>query len=477
MGTKYPGNSISGYNSSPPSDDGTVVDSNKVKYSTPKTKLTDPIKTFVEAIETDLVEALDRGPVASSATLTLGASNYNDIIEATGSGDIILSDAATLTAGWFCDIKNVGASSRALTRATATDLIDGVTADTSVPSGKELRIFVDAAAAGFRTMFSNSDTLDSSHYPENLALSASVSSNVLTVTLTGKDLAAPSSSNKVKVPFVSETLTTGDYDVISATAATALTVDAGATLGFTSSEDGYIYIYALNNSGTIELACRKKALRDLSGRVTTTVLDTSADSDNVMYSDTARTNLPYRLIGVLRITTASTAGNWDSSPTEVRPWTPGMPITGDAVDVVYTQDGEVATGTTAMPDDNTIPQITEGDEYMTVAITPKSTINNLKIDIVGNLSNPLEAKITGALFQDSTAGALAGAQDTTDGTTPESLHQLTFTHWMAAGTVSATTFRFRAGAASGTTSFNGTSGARKLGGVCASSMTVTEYQA
>ena len=38
---------------------------------------------------------------------------------------------------------------------------------------------------------------------------------------------------------------------------------------------------------------------------------------------------------------------------------------GIVVQTVHTQDGEVATGTTNLPFDDTIPQNTEGDEYMT----------------------------------------------------------------------------------------------------------------
>jgi hypothetical protein len=53
-----------------------------------------------------------------------------------------------------------------------------------------------------------------------------------------------------------------------------------------------------------------------------------------------------------------------------------------------------------------------------------------------------------------------------------------FTHYMAAGTTSATTFKVRIGAVtSGTITFNGIGSARKLGGVLASSITITEIKA
>jgi hypothetical protein len=78
-----------------------------------------------------------------------------------------------------------------------------------------------------------------------------------------------------------------------------------------------------------------------------------------------------------------------------------------------------------------------------------------------------------ALFQDSTADALAvGFSFYSDPTVGVAIG---FTHYMTAGTTSATTFKVRAGGHSaGTTTFNGQGGARKYGGVSASSITITE---
>ena len=54
------------------------------------------------------------------------------------------------------------------------------------------------------------------------------------------------------------------------------------------------------------------------------------------------------------------------------------------VQVVNTQTGAVATGTTVMPIDDTIPQNTEGDQYMTLAITPTHASNKLLIEVSGH---------------------------------------------------------------------------------------------
>jgi hypothetical protein len=147
------------------------------------------------------------------------------------------------------------------------------------------------------------------------------------------------------------------------------------------------------------------------------------------------------------------------------------------VQVVKTVTGAATTGTTAIPIDDTIPQNTEGDEYMTLAITPGNASNRLKIDVV--LFGAINGSdwMIAALFQDSTANALATGSmylPTSGGG-----GSIQFTYWMAAGTTSATTFKVRAGrdnVSPGTTlTFNGTGGARLFGGVYASSITITEY--
>lgn len=143
--------------------------------------------------------------------------------------------------------------------------------------------------------------------------------------------------------------------------------------------------------------------------------------------------------------------------------------------VVSTIVTTVNTGTTIIPLDDTIPQNTEGTEFMTLAITPKDTANRLEITVVLNLSSSLLASMTVALFQDSTANALA-AQWITQAAANYG-NTVTFKYTMAAGTTSATTFKVRAGSAGASTvTINGSVGARLLGGVCASSITITEYR-
>jgi hypothetical protein len=145
------------------------------------------------------------------------------------------------------------------------------------------------------------------------------------------------------------------------------------------------------------------------------------------------------------------------------------------VQVKNVQTGTTATGGTVLPLDNTIPQNTEGDEYMTLAFTPTNAANKLKIDVVGFFTSNAANWITVALFQDSVANALAAFatyQNIASGGCSS-----VFTHYMTAGTTSAITFKVRAGrdaSAGSLIRFNGAGAAQLFGGVMASSITISE---
>lgn len=145
---------------------------------------------------------------------------------------------------------------------------------------------------------------------------------------------------------------------------------------------------------------------------------------------------------------------------------------GMVVQVVNYQTGTGADSTTAIPFDGTIPQNTEGSELMTLAITPTSATNKLKITVncqCGAPAGGVWALI--ALFQDSTASAIAGSLvrcfDQNNST-------VCLTYYMTAGTTSATTFKVRGGTDTGATFNFNISGLWT--GIPQSSMTIEEIK-
>ena len=148
-------------------------------------------------------------------------------------------------------------------------------------------------------------------------------------------------------------------------------------------------------------------------------------------------------------------------------------VAGKIVQVVNVMDGESGTTTTTIPFDNSIPQNTEGAEFLTLAITPTSATNKLRIDVVMTWSCQASTLPCVALFQDSTAGAIAAVYSETD--TVNHGECTSFTHYMTSGTTSSTTFKVRMGPHTPTQmTYNGQNGGRTYGGVMASSITITE---
>ena len=150
---------------------------------------------------------------------------------------------------------------------------------------------------------------------------------------------------------------------------------------------------------------------------------------------------------------------------------------GAVVQVVNVQTGAVATGTTSTPYDDTIPQKTEGNEFMTLAITPTNASNKLVIEVSANVATTGGGTtIQWCIFQDTTANALSMIS-TRGNDVANRLQNATFRFYMAAGTTSETTFKVRIGTSGTTTvTLNGQSGDRKFGGSATSSITITEIK-
>lgn len=175
-----------------------------------------------------------------------------------------------------------------------------------------------AAAAASATAASSYAGQNGPYGINNLGLSAAVAANALTVTLTQADgsTAPASGSGAVSVWFRSTTATTGSMTQVSATSAVTCPVTSGATLGHNDALADYVYIYAINNAGTLELAVSSSCHWDEGQLVSTTTMSNGADSATGIYSTTGRSNVACRLIGRL-LSTQTTAGTWASAITRV----------------------------------------------------------------------------------------------------------------------------------------------------------------
>jgi len=145
------------------------------------------------------------------------------------------------------------------------------------------------------------------------------------------------------------------------------------------------------------------------------------------------------------------------------------------VQVVHSQESSYATGTTQIPQDDTIPQNTEGDEYLSVSITPRNSKNILMIEALVSASVSGNTSITMALFKNADSGAIASTWNYV-GTNEVS--QLYLKHQMIANTTNQITFKIRCGPSGAVSLYiNGYNGNRYFGGTMVSFITVTEYSA
>jgi len=146
---------------------------------------------------------------------------------------------------------------------------------------------------------------------------------------------------------------------------------------------------------------------------------------------------------------------------------------GQVVQTVNYETGAYQSGTTTIPSNDNIPQNTQGNEFMTLAITPTSATSKLKIEVMANVgSASAGSRMVVALFQDSVSDAIACCESNLN--TNETM-AMSLNHFMTAGTISETTFKVRIGSHNGsaTTCLNGL-GSRLRGGVSVSSITITE---
>jgi hypothetical protein len=324
--------------------------------------------------------------------------------------------------------------------------------------------------------------------PFNLGIACSVGSSALTIALKGADGNDPSATNPVEIPFRSATATNGTLNVLQATAATSLVISSGSTLGApTSSTPFKVWVVAFNDAGTLRLGAiiptsfsggilTQRPLSEGSGIASSTAEGGAGGADSVQtfYTGTAVTSKAYTILAVLSYESGlATAGTWASTPTVVQLYGPHVPLPGSVVRKHMQRDSATASGTTAIPIDDTIPQITEGTQFMTRSMTPTSAANILRVCHSATYTNTAIDYVTVALFRDAGADALAANASylaAANGTIMGGLE-----HFDLAGAAVSTTYRIRAGAnGGGTVRINAYNGARVYGGVASGFMSIEE---
>ena len=152
---------------------------------------------------------------------------------------------------------------------------------------------------------------------------------------------------------------------------------------------------------------------------------------------------------------------------------PTWAAAGKVLQVVNITTATTSVGTGVFVVSNVAPSSTQGNQFMTLAITPAATANKLRIEATAHLEANGGGEMIMALFQDSTTAAISTVweEDGSNGF----VYNMKLSHYMDAATTAETTFKIRAGATAGSTSFNTSAAtAPVFGGTLASHITITE---
>lgn len=221
--------------------------------------------------------------IASAATLNLDTATGH-IVDVTGTTTVT---AITLSQGRSRLVRFTGI----LSLTNGANLILPSGADVTTAAG-DYALFVGYAGGVVRC--ASYQTAPARAYKQLFLPTASVAANAMTVGI-----------NPATLDFRSATLTSSASNTRTTTTAVTLTIPSGSTLGAIAGQLTRYAILAIDNGTTFEAAIVNIAggvnLNE-EGVISTTSISGSSNSAGVVYSTTARSNVPYRVAGIVEYT-------------------------------------------------------------------------------------------------------------------------------------------------------------------------------
>lgn len=279
---------------------------------------------------TDIINGTSDGSKDFSInTLTAaGTATFNGAVtlgNATGD-DITITGSIAATINWKTNATgDIGSSTLApasiyLGNNTRTIRLLAPT----ITSTYTITLPVAAGSAGNRMINTGSATMvwSNDRSPDdlsNLSITASVGSSALTINVTSADGTALSATNPAYAVFRSATAATGAQVQRAITADISVVISSGSTLGLVSAQNEYIYVYLIDNAGTVEVGVVGGApILDEGTRQTSTAEGGggAADTRYTFYSTTARSSIGIRLLGRV-LSNQVTSGTYALAPTEI----------------------------------------------------------------------------------------------------------------------------------------------------------------
>lgn len=190
----------------------------------------------------------------------------------------------------------------------------------------------------------------------------------------------------------------------------------------------------------------------------TNIASGTITSANIAAGGVAPTNIASSPVAIYipRVNGAATGFEWAA---------PGL------LQLVATNTGDLVTCATAVPQTDSVPQVTQGNQVFSLSITPKSAASKLRLRFTAFVSGTSVMNPSAALFNSSSANAIAA----TSGTIASASYRvlLAIDHVVTSGTTGELTFTVRVGG-DATVYVNGVGASRLFGGAGNASFSIEE---
>lgn len=287
-------------------------------------------------------------------------------------------------------------------------------------------------------------------------------------TLSGND---PSAENPVTVFFPSGTLRRIKTQL-------SVTIPSGVTLGTATGIAYRIWIVLWDEAGfDAHLAVYHSRITanneiiSFPGNGLLTTVTPPADTSGVFYSDLAGASKPFVVVGYFEYDSGlATAGVWNAAPSRFVLYAPGSALPGAVLqELLLIDSATVSAPSFIIPLDNTIPQATEGNLFMSLSVLPRAAMSLLQVDVQAYHNYDVGDTGIGTLIR-SHAGGQPDALATCWHAGQSSWARLSARNFLSGYTTA--TFQYRGSKSVGATfAFNSAS---NLGGTMNSFMRLTE---
>lgn len=315
-------------------------------------------------------------------------------------------------------------------------------------------------------------------------IDASVSGNALTLAIKHTTGVDPAAATPVRIAFLDTGADPGKLTTVSLTGANSMTLTSGSQIGFDGSDDR-AWIVAFNDGGTVRLGVINcfdvgngliYILDESKTYSSTQETAAAADAHGVIYTTGAAVSAKHiRVIGYFEYDTI-TAGAYASVPARIKLFTPGTPLPGHTIRSQVYVDANAATGTTTVPTDDTIPQSSEGTQFMSYTWPTQGACNAVIFESHTHGTISTTGVCTAAMFRNSDADALA-VESMNVASAGGFFHQHIVAPLQKVYTGSQSIKIRIGGGGASTTTFNGSGGNRFYGGTSYSSIKITEIMA